>query len=119
MSHHELIEQIDKAMDSEEWGTVQDLLDLITYNDDVEAKIYKGTILSLSPNIDMYNEGIALLRALAEEKNGHAAHNLATALNCGVGATKDTRGEFEYFMRIAVDSGFEKNVSSDPDWWSK
>ncbi len=119
MSNQNLFEKVEKALSCDDWATAKILLEQVDENEDIDVKIYRGTVLSLSSEIDSYHEGVLLLRGLAENGNGHAAHNLATALVSGIGATKKNRSEVSYFMQIAVDSGFEKTVSNNPFWWKE
>ena len=78
-----------------------------------DAQVYLGTVLSLSPYVDWYREGVELLRELAERGNALATHNLVTALTSGVGATDETRSECARFVQIAGDNGSSDNGSSD------
>ena len=119
MSNQRLFEEVDKALSADDWATAKKLLEEVNEDWDTEARIYKGTVLTLSNDIDSYNDGISLLRELADNGNGQAAHNLATALCTGVGVTEQSREEFSHYMQIAVDSGFEETISSDPLWWKK
>ncbi len=119
MSNQRLFEEVDKALSADDWARVKKLLEKVDNDWDAEARIYKGTVLTLGNDIDAYHDGVSLLRELADSGIGHAAHNLATALCSGVGATEQSREEFSHYMQIAVDSGFEKTISSDPLWWKK
>jgi hypothetical protein len=119
VSNQHLFEEVDKALSADDWATVKKLLEEVNEDWDTEARIYKGTVLTLSNEIDSYHKGVSLLRELADSGNGNAAHNLATALCSGVGATDQSREEFAHYMQVAFDSGFEETVSSDPMWWKK
>lgn len=119
MSNQRLFEEVDKALSADDWARVKKLLEEVNKDWDTEARIFKGTVLTLSNDIDEYHDGVSLLRDLADNGIGHAAHNLAMALCSGVGATEQSREEFARYMQIAADSGFEETVSSDPMWWKK
>ena len=84
---------------------------------DIRAQCLLGTALAFEPN--GYLEGVRLLQAAADAGNGHAAHNLAVALRMGAPGVPPRHDEANSYFEIAVTSGFEERVATDPNWWRR
>jgi hypothetical protein len=84
---------------------------------DIRAQRLLGTALAFEPN--GYLEGLRLLRAAADAGDGHAAHNLAVALRMGAPHVPPRPEEANSYFEIAVASGFEQSVATDPTWWRR
>jgi len=49
--------------------------------------------------------------------SGHAAHQLGVLYNVGgPGVSKDTEST-QYWLNIYLESGFEKTIATDPEWF--
>jgi hypothetical protein len=110
--------QVQLAFDANDFDRIRELFATRIASGDPDALCNFGTVLTLSQDLDCHSEGIAILRGLADSGNGHAAHNLATALRTGPhGQSESAKLESRRYMQIAVDSGFEATVVTDPYWW--
>ena len=111
MSNQDISVHATSAVTLGDWAAARSLLESSVREGEPDAQVYLGTVLSLSPHLDWYREGIALLRELAEGGHALATHNLVTALTSGIGATDETRAQCARFLQIAEDNG----VSDDED----
>ena len=51
--------------------------------------------------------------------SGHAAHQLGVLyIVGGPGVKKDTE-KAQYWLNISLESGFEKTIATDPEWFKK
>ena len=104
-----------QAFERGDLGRVRELLEPSASAGNREAQIALGTFLTADGAA--FPEGMRWLTTAADAGYGHAAHNLASCLfSGGPGVVRDAERAARY-MQVAVDSGFEATVSSDPQWW--
>lgn len=111
------IEDASAASERGDHPEVRRILEPFVTAGDAEATVALGTFLTMSGDAAVSDEGVRLLRTLGDAGNGHAAHNLATALMTPAPARERDQAGFKHYMAIATESGFEASVASDPDWW--
>jgi TPR repeat protein len=58
----------------------------------------------------------SLLLEAAKTGNGLAAHNLGTLYVVGGPGIAD-RAKSQYWFEVALESGFEKTIATDPTWF--
>jgi hypothetical protein len=112
----------DLARAEEQWmagdrTTARAVLDPLVAADDDEASITLAALLMT--DAETAGEGLSLLRRTADGGSGHAAHNLAVALNAGLPNLPADPALAQRYFQQAVESGFEASVSSDPYWWAR
>lgn len=103
-------EDAERAFDA---GDLRQLRELLKRANNPTELIAVATFLTATNDASDWEEGTNVLRGLADNGNGHAAHNLSTALMCPpVGREQDRPGAAHY-LSIAVSTGFEATVSYD------
>jgi len=55
----------------------------------------------------------------AEMGSGHAAHELGVLYICGGNGVEIDHNKSQYWLQKSLDSGFEKTIASDPEWFRK
>ena len=66
-----------------------------------------------------YDQAERWLRSAADAGHGGAAHNLAVLYSGGWPGREPDKTRASAYFQIAVDSGFEASVASDPLWWKR
>ena len=84
---------------------------------DCEAQAMLGLWCML--DLERFDDAECWLRPLADSGNGYAAHNLAVLYSIGWPERESDRDRAAVYFQIAVDSGFEAGVASDPLWWKR
>ena len=107
----DLLGRAQTALEAGDMVTVRQLLTPLAEAGDRKAQLLLGTALSLDPDPASLPDAERWLKVCAEAGDGHAAHNLG-ALYLRLDQPESARRYFQ----LAVDSGFEATVASDPNW---
>ena len=115
MSNQDTSVQVCDAVERGNWAIARSLLESPVRESEPNARVSLGTVLSWSPHLDWYREGVSLLRELAEGGHGLAAHNIVTTVTSSVGATDESRSKCARYLQLAT-MPIRKRASRSSPW---
>jgi len=110
----DLLARAQAALYANDIQTVRELLTPVAEGGLRRAQLLLGTALSLEPDRASLLEAERWLKVCADAGDGHAAHNLGTLY-----LRLNQKDLANVYFQLAVDSGFEASVCSDPNWWKR
>ena len=110
----DVFDSAEAALNSGDIETVRQLLTPLAERGVARAQLFLGTALSLERDPASLQEAERWLKLRADDGDGHAAHNLGTLY-----LRLDQRELANTCFQLAVDTGVEASVCSDPYWWKR